>query len=233
VEKVIAALWKPEGQTAAAFNAELLNKLGAELNAAGARLVRLNLQDEAVAGGATLARVNTKPQMHAIAQLWMPSANDRFRGAIDTALGRSSSRVAAWVAVESTITPNDRYPPRRGERTHGFSQATFLGRPTRLSQHEWLHLWQSAHTPVAIETQANFEHIQHVLVNALTDDAPEFAAFVEECFPLEALTDPHAFFDAVGDKAKLERNRAAMMESCTRFVDFDKIDVLITSQFEL
>ena len=233
MEKVVAALWKPDGQTAAAFNAELLHKLGAELNMAGARLVRLNLQDETVAAGAMLARVNTRPQMHAIAQFWMPSANDRFRGAIDAALARSTSRVAAWVAVESTIIPNDRHPPRQGQRTEGFSQATFLGRPPGLSAHEWLHIWQSTHTQVAIETQANFEHIQHVLVNALTDDAPEFAAFIEECFPLEALTDPYAFFDAVGDKAKFERNRAAMMESCGRFVDFDKIEVLITSQFEL
>jgi hypothetical protein len=45
------------------------------------------------------------------------------------------------------------------------------------------------------------------------------------------MTDPQAFFDAVGDDAKFQRNLATMMDSCSRFLDFDKIDVLPTSQY--
>lgn len=233
MEKIIAALWKPAAQPAPDFNAALLGQLGPELKAAGARHVRLNLQDETVAPGAGLRQVNTHPQMHAIAQFWLPSANARFRGAIDAALARHTARVAAWIAVESTIIANTAHPPAPGQRTAGFSQSTFLGRPPRLTHDQWRHIWQTTHTEVAIETQANFEYVQHVLVQPLGDDAPDFAGFVEECFPLGALTDPQVFFDAVGDQAKFDRNLASMMESCGRFIDFDRIDVLITSQFDL
>ena len=233
MEKIIAALWKPDAQPAAAFNAALLGALAAELQAAGARHLRLNLQDESVAAGSKLQQVNTRPQMHAIAQFWLPSANARFRSDIDAALARHSARVAAWIAVESTIIANTEHPSAPGARTWGFSQSTFLGLPPRLTHGDWRRIWQTTHTQVAIETQANFEYVQHVLVQPLHDDAPDFAGFVEECFPIEALVDPQVFFDAVGNPAKFDANLASMMESCGRFIDFDRIDVLITSQFNL
>ena len=238
MEKIVAALWKPDARSAADFNAALLGPLAAELQAASAQHVRLNLQDETVAAGAKLQQINTRPQMNAIAQFWLPSANARFRADVDAALTRHSARVAAWIAVESTIIPNADHPPVRGMRTWGFSQSTFLGLPPRLSHDEWRRIWQTTHTKVAIETQANFEYVQHVLVQPLHDESqdsggPSFTGFVEECFPIEALSDPQVFFDAVGKPAKFDANLAAMMESCGRFIDFDRIDVLITSQFNL
>ena len=233
MEKIIAALWKPEAQPAEDFNAGLMKLMAPALQAAGALHLRLNLQDATVAPGAALRQVNTQPHMHAIAQFWLPSANQRFRGAVDAALATHSERFAAWITVESTIIPNRDHSPVKGGRTWGFSQSTFLGRPPRLTHEAWRQIWQTTHTQVAIETQANFEYVQHVLVQPLTEGAPDFAGFVEECFPLEALTDSHVFFDAVGDQAKFDRNLASMMESCSRFIDFDRIDVLITSQFDL
>lgn len=233
MEKIVAALWKPEAQPAEAFNAALLTRMGPALQAAGARHVRLNLQDESVAAGKGLRQINTQPQMHAIAQFWLPSANARFRAEIDAELAFHTEKFAAWIAVESTIIPNTEHPTERGKRTWGFSQSTFLGRPPRLRHDEWRQTWQTTHTQVAIETQANFEYVQHVLVQPLTADGPDFAGFVEECFPIDALTDSQAFFDAVGDPEKFDRNLAAMMDSCARFIDFDRIDVMITSQFDL
>jgi hypothetical protein len=66
----------------------------------------------------------------------------------------------------------------------------------------------------------------------LTEGAPEYHAFVEECFPMEALSDPFAFFDAVGDPAKFEANLNVMMDSCGRFIQFGKIDIIPTSQYD-
>ena len=40
---------------------------------------------------------------------------------------------------------------------------------------------------------------------------PPYAAIVEECFPESALTDPFAFFDAVGDPAKFKANLDRMI----------------------
>ena len=48
-----------------------------------------------------------------------------------------------------------------------------------------------------------------------------------------AMTSLEAFYDAVGDKAKLRANQTRMVESCQRFIDFDKIDVIPTSEYVL
>jgi hypothetical protein len=49
---------------------------------------------------------------------------------------------------------------------------------------------------------------------------------------MEALSDPFAFFDAVGDPAKFEANLNVMMDSCGRFIQFGKIDIIPTSQYD-
>ena len=91
--------------------------------------------------------------------------------------------------------------------------------------------WLTHHTRIAIDTQANFEYVQNMVVRPLTDAAPAYDAFVEECFPDAAMTLPAAFFDAVGDEARFEANLAAMMQSCAAFIDFTRIDIIPTSQF--
>jgi EthD domain len=225
MEKVVCALWGTD-------NARLRSELPAALAAAGASRIRINLQDDTVAPGAALRQVNMHPQMEAVAQFWVPSAYAPFMAGLHQALTRASERHAAWLVAESTIIPNSLYAATPGQRTEGFSQLAFLGLPPRLTHDEWRTIWQVSHTRVAIETQSNFEYVQNLVVRALTDDAPPLAGFVEECFPIGALTDPSVFFDAVGDQAKFDANLAAMMESCARFIDFDRIDVLITSQFD-
>ena len=92
--------------------------------------------------------------------------------------------------------------------------------------------WHSHHTRVAIDTQANFEYVQNIIVRALTPNAPDYDAFVEECFSPEAMTVSAAFFDAVGDDEKFARNTKDMAESCAGFIDFSRIDIIPTSQFD-
>jgi hypothetical protein len=100
----------------------------------------------------------------------------------------------------------------------GFAQLVALGRPSHLSWGEWRRIWQGGHTSVAIHTQSSFRYVQNVVFRAVTVGAPAYAAIVEECFPIEAATDLHVFFDAVGDDARLARHMAAMSESCDRFM---------------
>ena len=45
------------------------------------------------------------------------------------------------------------------------------------------------------------------------------------------MTSQHAFYDALGDDAKLEANRGRMLQSTARFIDFDRIDVIPTSEY--
>lgn len=222
MEKVAAALWAPA--------ADLRERLPDALRAAGALRIRLNLRDAAVEAGA--GHVQRWQEPDAVAQFWLASANPRFFAAAEAALTEAGARFAAWLVAESTIIANTAHPPASGERTWGWSQATFLAFRSDLTPEAADAHWRTHHTTVAIETQANFEYVQNRVVRALTPDAPAYDAFVEECFSTEALTDVRAFFDAVGDEAKYQANLATMMESCAGFIDFARIDVIPTSQYD-
>jgi EthD domain len=225
MEKIVAALWGVD-------NAQLLAGLPAALKAVGARHIRINIRDEAVATGAGLIQTWQEPQQDTVVQFWLPSANAIFRGEADKAIAAYCSRFAAWLVAESTIIANQAHPPIPGTRTWGWSQASFINFRDDLERMEAIKVWHSHHTRVAIDTQSNFEYVQNLIVRPLTDDAPDYTAFVEECFPIEALTDPQAFFDALGDQPKFEANLNAMMDSCGRFIQFGRIDIIPTSQYD-
>jgi hypothetical protein len=232
MEKLICALWAPEGETRASYGAYLVEHLPVALAAAGALGIRLNIRDARVEPAAALVQQWQSPQQDAIVQFWLPSANALFRGAIDTVLATHSQRFAAWLVAESTIIANNVHPPKSGRACAGWSQASFISFRPDMDRADAITHWHSHHTRVAIETQANFEYVQNVIVRPLTPDAPAYDAFVEECFPDAAMTDPHAFFNAVGDEAIFAQNLRAMMESCAAFIDFGRIDVIPTSQFD-
>jgi EthD domain len=223
MEKIVCALWKP--------SASLLQILPAALTKAGATHIRVNVQDETIAPGESLRQRWQDPQQDAVVQFWLPSANPIFTGPAFDAIATHCERFAAWLVAESTVIPNLNHLPAPGQRTEGWAQVAFLTLPERLDHAEWRRVWRDIHTKVAIDTQANFEYVQNLVVEPLTPDPPPYIAVVEECFPLAALTDPFVFFDAVGDKAKFDRNLATMMDSCNRFIEFGTIDVILTSQF--
>lgn len=233
MEKIVCALWRDPGQGRDAFNARLLASLAPALAQAGAARLRINLRDGAVDPAAGLVQAWQQPQQDAVVQFWLPSANARFRGAIDAAIAAHCARFAAWLVCESTIIANTRHVPAPGERTWGWAQASFIRFRRDIDRAAALRHWHGHHTGVAIATQANFEYVQNAVLRPLTDAAPDYDAFVEECFPPAAMTDPAAFFAAEGDPARLKANVAAMMASCRAFLDPAAMDIVPTSQFDL
>lgn len=232
MEKVIYALWKDSAEEDARFTARLLGDIAPRLGGL-AHAVRVNVQDDSVANGTSPRMTSTRPQMDAVVQLWLPSANDPERAAVDAVIADAAPRHAAWLASESTIIANTQHPPTPGVRTEGFSQIVFLGLPPRLSWDAWRDAWQRQHSAVAVYTQSNFEYVQNLIVRPLSYGAPAYVAMVEECFPAAALTDEAVYFAAAGDAAQLAENQRLMMESCARFIDFDRIDCIPTSQFDI
>ncbi len=229
MEKVIYVLWRDGAGTSKAFNAKV-RETGEKL-AAKTKFVQLNLVDEAVEPAAPLRQVSTKPQMEAIIQVWVDSHLDRFRAPLDEIVRAAVPRMSAYLVLESKVIPNVKHPPKPGQRTEGFSQVVFIQRPPRLTYDLWRQNWQGLHTAVGIDTQSNFEYIQNPVVRPLTHAAPIYDAIVEECFPAEAMTNPQAFYDAVGNEKKYQENYKIMMDSVARFIDFDKLDVMTTSQY--
>ena len=231
MEKVVYVLWRDAATTAKSFNAKLRGETAEKLVAAKAKAVQVNICDEAVEPAAAIRQVSTRPQMDGIIQVWLDSSLDRFRLPLDEIVREAAPRMSAYLVLESKIIPNVKHPPKPGQRTEGFSQVVFLKRPPRLTYGAWLHNWQGLHTAVGIDTQSNFEYVQNPIVRPLTHAAPVYDAMIEECFPAAAMTDPHAFYDAKGDEQKYQQNYKTMMESVGRFIDFDKLDVLPTSQY--
>ena len=162
MQKVIYALWRDPGESIKAFNDRLRGDVASRL-AASAHAVRVNVQDEAVEGGASPRMVATRPQMDAVVQVWMDSANDHFRQPFDEIIASGSGRYDAWLVAESVAIPNTLHPPRPGERTEGFSQVVFLGKPPRLTWEAWRHTWEHGQTSVAIESHAHFEYVQNLV----------------------------------------------------------------------
>lgn len=232
MEKLIYALWKPEDMPREAFNEQLLNAVAEALRPQVLGL-RINVQDDIVAGGTSPRFVVTQPQMEAVVQLWVASAYPPARAPIERVLAALASRVEGWLVSESTPLANDSHPTRPGARTEGFAQVVFFERPETLDFDSWRRNWQDDHTAVAIETQTNFEYVQNLVVRPLTPGAPPFAAIVEECFPLAALEDAALYFDAVGDPARQEANYARMMASCARFMGPAGGDCIPTSQYDI
>ena len=230
MDKVICLLWAGEGADRRSFNAALLAQLPGALAAAGATAIRLNLEDEISSAGAHLRQSRGERQHDAVIQFRLP-ATDNLAGEIARVLGPHCAQWHGWVVSETTVIANVEHPAQAGRRTPGWAQLAFLTLPSRLTHAEWRRLWQDQHTRVAIETQANFEYVQNLILRPLTADAPRYVAIVEECFPEAALTDPLVFFDAAGDPARFKVNLDRMMQSCDRFINRGTIDVIPTGQY--
>ena len=229
MEKVIYCLWRRDTVPADDFGSGLRQQLVPQLQALAAlRGLRLAVVDSAVAAAADKRMQTSGPLPDALLSLWLDDAWQRPDPA--ALVPELVARSCAWLVSEAEPIVNDTQPPGADARVPGFCQVALLQRPPRLDEQSWLGIWKGSHGQVAIDTQATFAYRQNLVVCALDDDAPLLHAVVEENFPDAAMTSKHAFY-AAADDATLAAHEAAMMESCARFIDFDKIDVVPMSEY--
>lgn len=227
MEKLIYLLWKNPEQNTSEWRHRMRGELGQALLANGALSLQFNLVDEDVAMGAGLRIINRTPP-DGLVMFWMHSANHRRD--CEQLLRENHAGIAGYLVTESSIQDGAGYRAQ-GQRSQGFSLLGFLQRPPRLSVAEWFHWWLDHHTQVAVETQASFRYVQNVVARRLTEDAPPLDALVEEGFPTAALTSQPAFYDAVGNEEKFKVHLQRMMDSCFRFIDFDQLNSLPSSEY--
>ncbi len=228
MEKLTYVVWRDAHEPEEVFNARLLQELSAQLQALGAARLSINVIDEVVAAGAPLRQECTRPSPAGLVSFWLNSAH--VRAPLEAALQAAVPRLAGYAVTESTALPNIAAGPD-GIRTAGFAQVALITKPPRLTYEGWLEIWLRDQTKIAVETQSTFYYCQNIVNRRLTHGAPDWHAIVEEGFPIGALTDPHIFFDAAGDPEKFKTNLDRIMQNCSRFLDFDKIDVLMTSEY--
>lgn len=185
----------------------------------GAHSVQVNVLDDSLGHPFGVEPPAGSEQILAAVFAWVDSAEGSTLTSTLPNPGTVAARWHGWLVCEAEPLAGRHRPPDPDGRLPGFAQLVALTKPDHLGWGEWRRIWQGQHTPVAIHTQSSFRYVQNVVFRALTVGAPSYAAIVEECFPVEAASDLHVFFDAVGDDARLARHMAAMSESCDRFMD--------------
>ncbi|MBE9538804.1 MAG: hypothetical protein IMF06_06950 [Proteobacteria bacterium] len=229
--KFIYPIWKPSTLSGDDFREQLLGELIPQLRTLNqVESLRIAVVDSAVAPATARRMENCQPLPDGVISLYM-SGLDRDtwdeKSCADTLIQNSVERASCYQVSETEVLKHD---VTSGERIQGFCQIVFLQRPSRLSEAAWLELWQGSHTQVAIDTQATFGYRQNVITRRYTDAAPELHAMIEENFPDQAMASDQAFYGARDDE-DLQLKLAAMLESCARFIDFDKIDVIPMSEY--
>ena len=197
------------------------------LGAAGAERLQVNVDDAHVAPA---MRIPTSDEpIGAIVSVWTSGPTD----VVTAALSAVADRIAGWEVEERRpIDPPETWD---GSRSEGLANVAVLRRPAELTQEEWLHRWLVDHTPVAIATQATFGYLQNVVVAPVTPDAESVcggvSALVEELFPIEGMTDMHAFYGSGGDDAELTERLTTLMASVARFGADRDLDLVPTSRY--
>lgn len=224
MEKIVYAVWGASDTDRARFADDLRTNLLPRL-APLTRNVRLNVRDMRVGGGSSPCFSALDREIDAVVQLWLDTALPMTRTPVDAVIGSMCERFSAWLVCESV-------PLAAAAPQDAFSQIVFLQRPEGLDLWEWRERWQERHTNVAIETQATTGYVQNLVVRPLTRGAVPYAAIVEETFPIAALHDEAAFYDALGNPTLLKDRRTQMMESCATFMDFAHFECFPTSAID-
>lgn len=229
MEKLVYPLWAQAGTDTNALRDRLLGETIPALRALpGTRAVRLTVADSAVAAAAGKRVARREPLPDAVLSLWLDNGGDR--AAQEALITAVCGDFHALLVTEAEPIVNTAQPPAADGRVPGMCQVVFLETPPRLERDEWLAIWQGSHTRVAIDTQATFGYRQNVVTRVFRGDESAPAAMVEENFPEAAMTSDHAFYGAAND-GELAARVKAMMDSCARFIDFDRIDVIPMSEY--
>ncbi len=202
-----------------AYRDRLLAELPEAMAAAGAKQLKIVVTDSDVAKGAALHLGPLAPD--ALVTFWLECCQDRR--AAEASLV-ACGRLAGYLVVESHPLRVETPDGGIGKRMQGFCLVGCIEPKSGVSQADFVGIWESVHRDVAIETQSTFSYVRNEIVRPLTRDAPTWGGIVEEGFPIEALENPQAFYDAVGDEAKYQRNLKRMMDSVNAFLSMEKVD---------
>ena len=227
MEKIVIQIWKNHEIDDNDFKNFLVNEIPSNLRS-DLKSYQVNLPDKDVSKAAGLVQSSYPPSPNAIVFLKVKSlfhVEQKLK-----AFESHAEKLFSYIVSESKIIEVDE-SKNLNKRTEGFSQIVFLEKPDNIDRFDWFDHWTHHHTKIAIETQSNFIYVQNSVVRKLQTQAPNFIAIVEECFPSQAMSDQEEFYAARGDATLMKKNLEIMMDSCSKFIDFSKIEVIPTSRY--
>jgi len=230
MEKLVYLLYAKPGQSAAELR-DALFAAAPKLRNGGARGLEVSAADEAVAAGKRIRISRGSEVREGLVSFWIEQNQDR--GPCEELLAETCGKLHGYLVVESRPIVNTTQKAKPGERVPGFHLCTAIRKSDELSYERFIQLWYDEQRACASETQDTFAYIRNEVVRAVTPDAPDFHAIVEEGFPIEALDDPYVFYDAVGDEERFKRHTKRMAETCVKFLDMSATDSHPMSRYEL
>ena len=229
MEKLAYQLWKKDDDSLETFKEALLKNLSRDIGELVSEL-QINIADSDVIPANNLAQSNYPPAPNAV--IFIKVKSYFLADTLESHLEKITNKIHGFVVSESIILDNTEKSPL-GLRSEGFSQVVFLEKPKTMSTFDWFDHWTNFHTKIAIQTQSNFIYVQNTVVRSLQKESPSFIAIIEECFPSEAMTDPEVFYNAQNNPEQFAKNVQIMMDSCEKFIDFKKIEVIPTSRYRI
>ena len=229
MEKLAYQLWKKDDDNLETFKELLLKNLSKDIGELVSEL-QINIADADVLPANNLAQSNYPPTPNAV--IFIKVKSYFLADTLESHLEKITNKIHGFVVSESIILDNTEKSPL-GLRSEGFSQVVFLEKPKTMSTFDWFDHWTNFHTKIAIQTQSNFIYVQNTVVRSLQKESPSFIAIIEECFPSEAMTDPEVFYNAQNNPEQFAKNVQIMMDSCEKFIDFKKIEVIPTSRYRI
>ena len=229
MEKLAYQLWKKDDDSLENFKETLLKNLSRDIGELVSEL-QINIADSDVIPANNLAQSNYPPAPNAV--IFIKVKSYFLADTLESHLEKITNKIYGFVVSESIILDSSEKSPL-GLRSEGFSQVVFLEKPRTMSTFDWFDHWTNFHTKIAIQTQSNFIYVQNTVVRSLQKESPSFIAIIEECFPLEAMTDPEVFYNAQNNPEQFAKHVQIMMDSCEKFIDFKKIEVIPTSRYRI
>ncbi|MDC0079678.1 EthD domain-containing protein [Pseudomonadota bacterium] len=229
MEKLAYQLWKKDDDSLETFKEALLENLSRDIGELVSEL-QINIADSDVIPANHLVQSNYPPAPNAV--LFIKVKSYFLANTLESHLEKITNKIYGFVVSESIILDSSEKSPL-GLRSEGFSQVVFLEKPKTMSTFDWFDHWTNFHTKIAIQTQSNFIYVQNTVVRSLQKESPSFIAIIEECFPSEAMTDPEVFYNAQNNPEQFAKHVQIMMDSCEKFIDFKKIEVIPTSRYRI
>lgn len=225
MEKLVYLVTRELDVPGADLRGALLEKVVPILREEGVSQISLNVDDEGVADGSGVAIRRSDPPIRAMVSFWMQNADDR--APCEAVLGAEATELAGYLVVESRPLVHE---PPVGVRSRGANLVTCIRKKSEISHPEFLDRWNNEHKQVALEIQSTFAYVRNAVVRRLTEAGDDWDGIVEESFPIEALTDPLAWY-ACDSKEEYQRRLSRMLDSVNAFLDLSVLESMPMSEY--
>ncbi|MEE3327461.1 MAG: EthD domain-containing protein [Myxococcota bacterium] len=227
MEKLVYLISKDQGVSGDALREDLMKRVVPVLRDSGGQNVSLNVADDAVKAGEGVRISTSEPPIRAMVSFWLENADDRQSA--EDALGAESEMLAGYLVAESRPMV---YDPSPGERSRGANLVTRIHKKSDISDEEFIERWTVEHRQVAVETQSTFAYVRNAVLRTLVPGTPDCDGIVEESFPMEALSNPHVWYDC-DNEAEYRRRLERMMDSVNAFLDLGRLESIPMSEYRL